>query len=138
MKDLFENLVYTKEDIIRFPDGLPGFESCREFVLARVPEHEPFAWLLNVADNSLRFAVIDPLIVRSDYDPKVSKSQLNPLGLQTPDDLMLLVIITLKPNLLESTANFVGPLFINKKKMVGRQIVIDSDKWSVQEPVIRS
>ena len=38
MADLFENLVFEKEDIIRFPEGIPGFEKYDEFVLVKVPD----------------------------------------------------------------------------------------------------
>ncbi|MFH0919875.1 MAG: flagellar assembly protein FliW [Fibrobacterota bacterium] len=138
MTDLFDNLVFKKEDILRFPEGIPGFESFTDFVLVNVPEHAPFQWLVCVSNRSLRFAVIDPMVVMPDYNPEVSKTQLQGLSLEKPEDVMLLVIITLRDNLLESTANFIGPLFINKKKMIGRQIVIDTEKYSVQERVIRS
>jgi len=138
MADLFDNLVFQKEDIITFPEGIPGFESFKQFVLVNVPEHEPFQWMVCASNRNLRFAVIDPMIVIPNYNPEVTKSQLASLNLSAPDDVMLLVIITLRDNLMESTANFIGPLFINKKKLIGKQIVIDTDKYSVQERVIRS
>ena len=78
------------------------------------------------------------MIVKPDYNPDISKGQLKPLGLDDKGDILLYVIITLKQNLSESTGNFLGPIFINKKTMIGRQIVIDSDKYSVRELIIQS
>ncbi len=138
MTDLFENLVYSKEDIITFPEGIPGFEANKQFVSVKVPEHEPFEWLVCVTNTMLRFAVINPLHFMPDYDPPVTQRQLDSLDLRKTDDVLVYVIITLKENLLESTANMIGPLFINPQKMIGKQIVIDSDKYSVQERVIRT
>ncbi|OGS35201.1 MAG: hypothetical protein A2293_02320 [Elusimicrobia bacterium RIFOXYB2_FULL_49_7] len=138
MNDLFENLIFKKEDIIQFPDGIPGFEHHKQFVLVEVPEHEPFQWLVCVTDINLRFAVINPMIIRPDYNPPVSKTQLESLEFSNPEEVMILVIITLHKNLAESTANFMGPIFLNRKKNRGKQIVLDSDTYSVQEPVIRS
>lgn len=138
MADLFENLVYKKEDIITFPEGIPGFEVYKQFVLVSIPEHEPFQWLVCVTDINLRFAVINPMFVLPDYNPGVSKEQLKSLNFSGPEDVLILVIITLKKNLAESTANFLGPVFINRKMRLGKQIIVDSDKYSVQEPVLRS
>jgi flagellar assembly factor FliW len=138
MADMFENLVYAKEDVITFPDGIPGFEAFKQFVLVKVPEHDPFEWLVCITNVKLRFAVINPLIILPDYNPPVTKSQLASLKLEKPDDVRVYVLITLKDNLLESTANMIGPLFINPRKMIGKQIVVDSDKYSVQERVIRN
>ena len=138
MSDLFENLVYAKEDVITFPEGIPGFETHKKFVLVKVPEHEPFEWLVCITNVKLRFAVINPLVFMPDYDPPVTKSQMAPLQLEKPEEMLIYVIITLKDNLLDSTANMIGPLFVNPRKMIGRQVVIDSDKYSVQERVIRT
>jgi len=37
MADFFKDLVYSKEDIITFPAGVPGFEKNKTFVLVQVP-----------------------------------------------------------------------------------------------------
>ena len=42
MGDFFKNLVYSKEDIITFPNGIPGFEKYKEFVIVSIPEYVPF------------------------------------------------------------------------------------------------
>lgn len=137
MADLFENLVYSKQDVITFPDGIPGFEAHKQFVLVKVPEHDPFEWLVCVTHTKLRFAVINPNLFMPEYSPPVSRAQLSGIGTEK-DTLLLYVIITLKDNLMDSTANMIGPLFINPKNMLARQIVIDSDKYSVQERIIRA
>ena len=116
MADFFSSIVYEKDDIIKFPDGIPGFDGLTDFVLVRIPEQEPFEWLVCTQNSHIRFAVINPLQFLPDYDPKISKEQLAPLGIESPDDILIYVIITLKPVLSESTANCIGPVFINRKK----------------------
>ncbi|OGJ84533.1 MAG: hypothetical protein A2268_11105 [Candidatus Raymondbacteria bacterium RifOxyA12_full_50_37] len=138
MADMFEKLVFKQEDIISFKDGIPGFEKFHSFVVVTLTEHAPFEWLVCTEDTSLRFVIINPLAIDPGYNPDITKTQLEGLGFNSADDVLIYVIVTLRTNLLESTANFVGPLFINKKKMVGRQIVVDSEKYSVQEPVIKN
>ena len=57
MPDLFDNLVYEQRDVISFKDGIPGFESYRDFVIVKVPEHDPFEWLVCIEDTKLRFII---------------------------------------------------------------------------------
>ena len=38
-----------RRDVVRFPDGLPGFEGCRSFVLLASPESAPIQQLESVA-----------------------------------------------------------------------------------------
>ena len=41
MGDFFKDLVYSKNDVITFASGIPGFEKNREFILAQVPRIRP-------------------------------------------------------------------------------------------------
>jgi flagellar assembly factor FliW len=37
---------------------------------------------------------------------------------------------------MESTANLMGPLFINIREKVGKQIIIENDAYSLRERII--
>jgi flagellar assembly factor FliW len=137
MADFFSNLVYSKDDIISFPAGIPGFEKAREFVLASVPEYVPFEWLVCIDGSSLRFAIINPMLFRPDYTPAMVKEQLEELRIEKPEDVLLYCIVTIRENPLESTANLIGPIIINKKQRVGKQIIIDDDRYTTQELILR-
>ena len=137
MVDFFEELVFSENDIITFPAGIPGFEDRRQFVVVSVPEFAPFEWLVCVDGTHLRFAIINPLFFSPDYAPKLSKERLTELSVDDPHDLVLYSIVTIKENPIESTANLAGPVFINKAKKIGKQIIIDDDRYSTQEPLVR-
>ncbi|MBD3393026.1 MAG: flagellar assembly protein FliW [Chitinivibrionales bacterium] len=137
MPDLFKNLVYAKEDVITFEAGIPGFESNRHFVLVQVPEYLPFEWLVCTDGTRLRFAVVNPLLFVPDYEPKVTKEQLQELGIEKAEDILLYAIVTIRANPADSTANLIGPIIINKTKRVGKQIIIDDERYSTQEPILR-
>jgi len=137
MGDFYKNLVYAKEDIITFPSGIPGFEKNKSFVLVSIPDFAPFEWLVCVDGSNLRFAVINPLLFKPDYAPKLQKEQLEELGITKPEDILLFVIVTIHQNPLESTANLVGPVIINKTKRIGKQLIIEDDAYTTQEPILR-
>jgi flagellar assembly factor FliW len=138
MGDFFNNLVYSNNDIINFPSGIPGFENNKQFVLVSIPEYAPFEWLVCIDGSKLRFAIINPLLFVSDYDPKIMKEQIDDLGIDKPEDLLFFVIVTIRENPLESTANLVGPILINRIKKSGKQVIIDSDQYTTREPILRN
>ncbi|MBN2038269.1 MAG: flagellar assembly protein FliW [Chitinispirillaceae bacterium] len=137
MGDFYKNLVYSKEDIISFPSGIPGFEKNKSFVLVSIPDYAPFEWLVCVDGSPLRFAVINPLMFRPDYEPHIEKEQLADLAIASPEDVLLFVIVTINENPLESTANLIGPIIINKNKRLGKQIIIEGDRYTTQELILR-
>lgn len=137
MGDFFKDLVYSKDDIITFPAGIPGFDKSRQFVIVSIPDYAPFEWLVCIDGSRLRFAIINPLLFTPDYAPSMVKEQLEDLELGKPEDLLLYTIVTIRENPLESTANLVGPLIINRSKRLGKQIILDDDRYSTQEPLIR-
>lgn len=130
-------LPWTEDQVIRFPGGLPGFENARKFIIMSVPEHQPFHWMECVDEgNAIRFAIINPLSFRPDYQPKIKKEELAALNIGDPKELLLYVIVTLRTPLMESTANLMGPLFINIREKVGKQIIIENDAYSLRERII--
>jgi len=137
MADMFSNLVYAEEDVITFPGGIPGFEKNTQFVLVDVPEYAPFEWLVCTDGSKLRFAVINPMLFLPEYAPNMKKAQVNDLALEKPEDILIYAIVTIHENPLESTANLIGPIIINKAKHLGKQIIIEDDRYTTQEPLLR-
>jgi flagellar assembly factor FliW len=137
MGSFFKNLVYAKADVISFQAGIPGFERNREFVLVQIPDYLPFEWLVCVDGTPLRFAVINPLLFYPDYTPNMHKEQLEDLQFDKPEDVLLYAIVTIKDNPAESTANLLGPVVINKTRRLGKQVIIDDNRYSTQENILR-
>lgn len=137
MGDFFSSLVYAETDVITFPAGIPGFERNRRFVLVEIPDYVPFEWLVCIDGSRLRFAIINPLLFRPDYSPNMTKEQLEDLGIEKPEDVLVFAIVTIKENPTESTANLVGPVVINKTRRLGKQVIIDDDRYTTQEAILR-
>jgi len=127
---------WSEDQVIQFPGGIPGFENARRFIVLSVPEYQPFHWMECVDGLPLRFAIINPLMFRPDYQPKIRKTDLESLRIRDPKDLLLYVIVTLRQPLSESTANLMGPLFINIRERMGKQLLIENDAYSLQEPIL--
>jgi len=125
------------EDVIVFPKGLPGFDKAREFVIYSRPEHAPFHCMACTTDQDLQFVLINPLQFQPEYDPRIPPHELRDLEVKDPKDLLLYTLVTFAPELSDSTANLLGPIFINIRTRTGKQIVIDDERYTVRERILR-
>ncbi len=137
MADFFKDLVYSKDDVVTFANGIPGFEKNKQYVLVQIPDFVPFEWLVCIDGSRLRFALINPMLFCPDYSPKIVKEQFEDLAIEKPEDILLYSIVTIGENPLESTANLVGPVVINKTKRIGKQIIVEDERYSTREPILR-
>ncbi len=138
MDDFFKELVYSNEDIITFQEGIPGFEEYKNFVLVQHPEYTPFEWLVCTDNESrLRFAIINPLLFDPEYSPPLSRGHLDEIGIEKAEDILMYTIVTIRDNPQDCTANLCAPILINKKKRLGKQIILDDTPYSVKEPILR-
>jgi len=130
-------LQYREEDVITFPFGLLGFEHLHQWALFVAQDHPPFQWMVSIEDPDVAFVVVDPLLICPDYAPKVSRRELEHLQVESLDDLRLLSIVTLGRKPEDATINLSGPLFINVKKKIGKQVVLLSSQYPTKFPILK-
>ena len=114
------------ENIIRFSEGLPGFPSDREFVMAQQPEEKPFAWMQSVSDPNLKFAVVDAYSWVKDFTLEVNDSELRELGSLNPMDYAVYFILHIQKKenrtMLQAKPN--APVLVNIRNRQARQVVV--------------
>ena len=123
---------------IAMPEGLYGFEFLHDFAIIDARKR-PFFWLQSLEDEERAFVLIDPRIIRSDYDPEISQHDVEALGFDGPDDERMLqfVIVTVPEDENQMTANLQGPLIVNKENHLGRQCISGNSLWTVRHNVIQ-
>lgn len=114
--------VLASPDTIRFPHGLPGFESCRGFVLMASEALGPLQCLKAVEGPSASFLVIDPRRVLPEYRCELSEADQLRLQAKDAGTLLWLSLVTIE---LDGTVtvNLRAPIVINPTNMVGCQVV---------------
>ncbi len=127
--------VELNEEVISFPSGLVGCEQWKRFRLVLDPETEPFLRLESLDDEHVGFLVVDPFVFVPDYEFRISDGDTAELRLADASDARVLVILTIRENPLQVTANLLGPLVINLKKNLGKQLVLAESTYSVRHPV---
>jgi len=122
---------------IKFPQGLYGFEGLSEYVLLDARQR-PFYWLQSLSVKETAFVLIDPLIVRSDYNADIDPQDYEALKLTGPEDERFLqfAIVTIPADTRVITANLQGPLIINKEIREGRQCISRSNVWHVRHNIV--
>src|SRR6056297_2392097 len=65
----FGELEIPESNIIKFGDGLLGFEDLKNYVLISEEESEPFKWLLSIDEPSIGFPIVDPWFIVTKYNP---------------------------------------------------------------------
>jgi flagellar assembly factor FliW len=118
-----------------FPDGLFGFEEYNEYVLLDA-EQEPFFWLQSVKNQEVAFILINPYLFRYDYEVNIANEELASIGITSPENTLIFVIVTIPQGGNPMTANLQGPLVINRQDMKGMQAIISDDRWQIRHDII--
>ena len=126
-----------EDQIITFASGLPGFPDERRFALINDHLEPPFYCLQSVDNPALAFVVTDPTALVMDYRPKNGANTLEELQAGSPEDLQVLVTLTIPPGQpREITANLMSPLLINPEQGLGKQVVVEKPHYSHQHPIL--
>ena len=122
----FGTLDISEKEIVRFPEGLYGFEKETEFTLLPFnPNVEsPMEWMQSLKSAHLAFVVTDPYLYQPDYKLKLSEEDKKRVELEEGDMYLTRAIVTIPENYSEMTANLIAPLVINKDKGVAKQFVL--------------
>jgi flagellar assembly factor FliW len=124
-----------KEKPIDLPLGLLGFERFKQYVLLAEPDQAPFSWLQVVDDPGLAFIVIPSFEVLPNYEPDISKEDVSFLEISSPDDVLLLSIVTLRGQG-RATANLKAPIVVNRHTSRGKQVVLaNAAQYQLQHPL---
>lgn len=121
--------------VFQFADGMHGFPGHTRFAL--VPsQREGLFWLQSLADRTVTFLVVDPFSLRADYSVDLGVTEKRALDVADANDVLLLAIVTLPGSNGDSaTANLRGPVVLNVRTRLGRQVVTTDDRHAMHAPV---
>jgi len=125
-------LPVQSENIFHFPEGIPAFENVKEFVFLSKPDSQPFLFMQALKPQDLNFVCIDPFMLYPEYAPKISMSDCKYLHLNDLTDALVLSIVTVNQDVSETTANLQGPIVINMRACIGKQVICDGQNYPVR------
>lgn len=128
----------SNEEIWYFENGLPGFADEREFVLNSLQNNEGFHLLQSKQSEEVAFVVTNPFRFFQDYDFTLDENCLAALQLNNPEDVIVLVILTLRDSLESSTVNLQAPVILNKANNKGKQVILHDSPYKTRHSLIRN
>jgi len=130
------NLIEADEkQKVVLPQGLFGFEEYKEYVILDA-EHQPFYWLQSIEEKEIAFILINPFLFRKDYEVTISNEEQAEIGLTSPENALIFVIVTIPQDGGPMTANLQGPIVINKQNMKGMQAISSDAKWRTRHDIV--
>jgi flagellar assembly factor FliW len=134
--EVLGDITVPEETIFDFPFGVYGFEEARRFALLPA-ERDGMYWLQSLDFSALTFLLVDPFKWVEGYNVDLPDSELVSLAPADAADVAVLAIVTLPRAAGDSpTANLQGPVALNVRKRVGRQVVIQDSPFDVRHPVV--
>jgi len=126
-----------EQEIIDFPEGIPGFEDSRKYVILDIPENDTFKVLQNAEDEYVSFVVTEPWAFFESYDFDIPDEELMKINIRKEEQIAVLNIVTLSDDFEKSTVNLLAPVVINSEDRVGRQYVLNSGKYTTKHPLFK-
>jgi flagellar assembly factor FliW len=131
----FGRININEDGIIYFPQGIPGFIDKKRYVLIELARDSIFTILQSIEDEGLAFICIPPWNIVEDYEIDINKNTEKMLEIEGQEDVMLLVICTIKDKIENMTVNLAAPVLFNHRKKLAKQLILDDIKYLTREPV---
>jgi flagellar assembly factor FliW len=116
----FGEIEFEKDAVIKFEDGILGFEELNEFLLFSETDGY-FFWLISVSEPEIIFPLFSLKLLQEEYS---DENKLEPYG-----------IVKLDKEPENISVNLKAPVFINQNEKIGFQKIIDNEELKVDYPL---
>ena len=133
----FGEITIADEKIIEFPSGIIGFPDLTQFALIHDEDKGVggMHWLQSVQEPNFAMPVMDPLLVKEDYNPTVEDELLTPIVEIIPEEILVMVTVTVPSDLTKMSVNLCGPSVINSSTRKAVQIIVEGEDYQVKFPI---
>lgn len=119
-----------------FREGLPGFEDKHQFKLEFPEEGSPLCRLQSVEDEELAFILADPFVFYPSYEFQLPERAITELQIQSPEDIMVLVVVNVRNDLAKAMVNLVAPVVIHMESGQGKQVILTNTEYLTRHPLL--
>jgi len=94
-------------------------------------------WMQSLDEPAFAMPVMDPLVVKADYDPMIEDELLKPLDNLVPDETLVLVTVSVPKDLTQMTVNLQAPIVVNAENRKACQLIVDNHngEYPVKFPI---
>ena len=127
---VFGEIDIEDEKIINFEDGIIGFPDLKKFTLIYDEEKENnsnIIWMQSLDEPAFAMPVMNPLLVKENYNPIVEDELLKALGNLAEENTLVLVTVTVPQNIEKTSVNLKAPIVINAKEKKTVQVIVEDE-----------
>lgn len=131
----FGDIDLEEDKIITFEQGIMGFEGYKRYTILFDIEGEnkpSISWLQCLDEQSLALPVINPFLIKNDYNPVVEDELLKPIGEINEQNLIILLSLTAPSDMTELSVNLKAPFIINSDTRKGCQIIVENQDYEIK------
>ena len=134
---VFGEVTIDDDKVIHFPAGIIGFPDMTDFALIHDEDKGTGSihWLQSMQEASFAMPVMDPLIVKPDYNPEIEDELLSQIGKLDPEEILVLVTVTVPSDLTKMSVNLRGPIIINAAERKACQVIVEGGDYAVKYPI---
>jgi len=133
----FGEIEIDQSSIIAFPQGIPGFEEDKRFVVLRPDQDIPFSFLQSVDHGEISFLITNPFWFYKDYEFDLPENEQVKLKVGQKEDLEIWSIVTIKDDINQATLNLQAPVIINDKEKLGMQVILHDTNYQTKHKLLR-
>ena len=119
--------------VIELPAGILGFPEQRRYAVVAADDSGLYSWLQSLDEPQLAFLAVVPSPFFPDYEPVISDEDCATIGLTDPEDAQVLCLVTVGEDAV--TANLLGPVVLNVRTRMARQVVLTDSRLSTRAPI---
>lgn len=124
------NIVPTQ--LYQFPKGLPGLPEINQYAILAL-EDTPF-FIMHALDEDVSFITVPANKAQEQYDFTIDQSVIDLLGIQKPEDLIILLIVNFHENV--PCVNLKAPVLLSPQNVACQYIITDKD-YPIRQPLIK-
>lgn len=129
----FGMIEIDEKEFIYFPEGIPGLENSKKFVLiGNNSGEEVFFWLQSVDTPELCFVVTDPFMVYDGYGIDLEDDDVSLLQIADANKVLTLAIVIIPEKIDEIRVNLKAPILINVEKKLGKQVIQKNENLPIR------
>ncbi len=131
LRTRFGTLPVPKENLLTFPEGLPGFDKLYQFALFHDEDNHSIHYLQSVDDPAIRLPLAAPQWFNIDYQITLSDEESRALQVDPEDELLVLVALSEQEADQPPRVNLQGPIVLNASKRLALQKVLERPQGSL-------
>lgn len=128
--------ISEKSQYIEFKEGIFGFEEEKKFLPVMFEDgSDAVLYLQSIRNEKLSFVVMNPFMLKEDYNPVLSEEDYKKLGTSDEKDLSYYVFCVIANVAEESTVNLRCPIVVNHVTRQAVQVILGSDEYGFRHPL---